>query len=63
MQQSQFTDKAKTALILADKCAKSFHQNYVGTEHILLGLLRENTGVAAFQHTVLNTVAFSHGIR
>ncbi len=47
MQQSQFTDKAKTALILADKCAKSFHQNYVGTEHILLGLLRENTGVAA----------------
>ena len=47
MQQSQYTDKAKTALILADKCAKSFHQNYVGTEHILLGLLRENTGVAA----------------
>ncbi len=47
MQQSQYTDKAKTALILAERCAKSFHQNYVGTEHILLGLLRENTGVAA----------------
>ena len=47
MQESQFTDKAKTALILADKCAKSLRQNYIGTEHILVGLIRENTGVAA----------------
>ncbi len=45
--QSQFTDKAKTALILAEKAAKSMRQGYVGTEHILLGLFRERTGVAA----------------
>ena len=37
--QSQFTDKAKTALLLAGRAAKSLHQNYVGTEHILLGLV------------------------
>lgn len=47
MQESQFTDKAKTSLILANKCARGLHQNYVGTEHILVGLIRENTGVAA----------------
>ncbi len=47
MQQPQFTDKAKTALILAGKCAKQLHQSYIGTEHILVGLLRENTGVAS----------------
>ena len=45
--QAQFTDKAKAALELAKKAAKSLHQNYVGTEHLLLGLLREGTGVAA----------------
>ncbi|MFR3250938.1 MAG: Clp protease N-terminal domain-containing protein [Eisenbergiella sp.] len=39
--QSQFTDKAKTALLLAGRAAKSLHQNYAGTEHILLGLIRE----------------------
>ncbi len=43
----KFTDKAKTALSLAEKSAKELRQNYVGTEHILLGLLREKTGVAA----------------
>ena len=41
--QSQFTDKAKTALLLAGRAAKSLHQNYVGTEHILLGLIKEGT--------------------
>lgn len=45
--QSQFTDKAKNALLLAGRAAKSLHQNYTGTEHILLGLIREKTGVAA----------------
>ena len=45
--QSQFTDKAKTALLLAEKTAISLRQGYVGTEHILAGLLREGTGVAA----------------
>ena len=45
--QSQFTDKAKTALVLAEKAARSMRQGYIGTEHILLGLFRERTGVAA----------------
>lgn len=45
--QPQFTEKAKKALALAEKTAKSMHQGYVGTEHILLGLVRENSGVAA----------------
>ena len=47
MNYSEFTRKAQTALLLAEKCAKQFHQGYIGTEHILVGLLRENTGVAA----------------
>lgn len=47
MMQSQFTDKAQNALSLATKCAKSLKQGYVGTEHILVGLIKENTGVAA----------------
>ena len=45
--QPQFTDKAKAALLLAERAARSLRQSYVGSEHILLGLLRENTGVAA----------------
>ena len=45
--QSQFTDKAKTALLLAEKTAKRLGQGYVGTEHILVGLMKEKTGVAA----------------
>ncbi len=47
MMQSRFTDNAQTALALAVKCAKSFKQGYVGTEHILVGLIREQNGVAA----------------
>ena len=45
--QPQFTDKAKAALALAEKAAQSLHQSYVGSEHLLLGRLQENTGVAA----------------
>ncbi len=47
MNQSEYTSKAKTALLLAERCAKGFGQSYVGTEHILVGLLRENIGTAA----------------
>ena len=43
----QFTNKAKAALLLAEKLAKKLHQGYVGTEHILVGLMQERTGVAA----------------
>ena len=42
-----FTDKARTALKLAEKTAVRMHAGYVGTEHILVGLLKEDTGVAA----------------
>lgn len=45
--QSQFTDKAKAALRLSEKTAASLKQGYVGTEHILAGLLKEGSGVAA----------------
>ena len=45
--QREFTGKAKKALTLAAKAAGRLHQNYIGTEHILVGLLQENTGVAA----------------
>ncbi len=47
MQPGGFTDKAKTALLLAEKTASRMRTGYVGTEHILVGLLKENTGVAA----------------
>jgi ATP-dependent Clp protease ATP-binding subunit ClpC len=45
--QSEFTDKAREALALAAKCAKSYKQGYIGTEHILVGLLEQQTGVAS----------------
>lgn len=43
----QFTDKAKNALHLAAKTAKDLHQSYIGSEHLLVGLVKEKTGVAA----------------
>ena len=43
----RFTNKAKQALDLAAMEAGEFGHNYVGTEHILLGLLEEGAGVAA----------------
>ena len=43
----QFTDKAQMALAYAERAARNLKQSYVGTEHILLGLLKEGTGVAA----------------
>lgn len=42
-----YTDNAKAALALAKKMAKTTGQNYIGTEHILLGLLKQQSGVAA----------------
>lgn len=47
MQSGGFTDKARTALLLAEKTASRMNTGYVGTEHILVGLLKENTGVAS----------------
>lgn len=42
-----YTAKAKTALGLAASAARSMGQNYIGTEHILLGMIRQQTGMAA----------------
>lgn len=44
---SYYTDRAKRVMELAVEEARSFGHNYIGTEHILLGLIRENEGVAA----------------
>jgi len=43
----KFTDKARRVVVLAQEEAKSLNHNYIGTEHILLGLLHEGEGVAA----------------
>ena len=42
----KFTDKARKVLVLAQDEARSLHQPYVGTEHILLGLIQEKDGLA-----------------
>lgn len=44
---TNFTQKANDVLNLAIKAAENFGHNYVGTEHILTGLLKEGTGVGA----------------
>ena len=46
-----FTEKANTALNLAITCAGELGHDYIGSEHVMLGLLKEGTGVA---FTVLN---------
>ena len=43
----KFTDKARKVLVLAQDEARGLHQPYVGTEHILLGLIQEKDGLAA----------------
>ncbi len=43
----KFTDKARRVLVLAQEEARNLEQPYVGTEHLLLGLIREGEGIAA----------------
>jgi ATP-dependent Clp protease ATP-binding subunit ClpC len=43
----RFTDRARRAVVLAQQEAVQLHHNYIGTEHVLLGLLGEGEGVAA----------------
>ena len=43
----KFTDKARKVLVLAQEEARRLHQPYVGTEHVLLALLKEEDGLAA----------------
>ncbi|MGH7587303.1 MAG: Clp protease N-terminal domain-containing protein, partial [Gemmatimonadota bacterium] len=51
---SNFTDRVRKVLSMAREEATRLHHDYVGTEHILLGLIREGEGVAAAILTNLN---------
>jgi ATP-dependent Clp protease ATP-binding subunit ClpC len=53
---NRFTERARKVIILAKEEAKRFNHDYIGTEHILLGLIREGEGVAA---TVLEKMGIS----
>jgi ClpA/ClpB-like protein len=43
----RFTDRARRVVVLAQEEARLLNHNYIGTEHLLLGLLREDEGIAA----------------
>jgi ATP-dependent Clp protease ATP-binding subunit ClpC len=43
----RFTEKARRVVVYAQEEAKKLNQNYIGTEHLLLGLIREEDGIAA----------------
>ncbi|HMM70149.1 MAG TPA: Clp protease N-terminal domain-containing protein, partial [Gudongella oleilytica] len=43
----RFTERAQKSIMLAQEEAKKFNHNYVGTEHLLLGLMAEEQGIAA----------------
>jgi ATP-dependent Clp protease ATP-binding subunit ClpC len=43
----RFTERARRVVVLAQQEARMLNHNYIGTEHILLGLIREGDGVAA----------------
>ena len=44
--QAKFTRQAKAALQIAESAARSWKHSYIGTEHILVGLLKEQEGTA-----------------
>jgi ATP-dependent Clp protease ATP-binding subunit ClpC len=43
----RFTERARQVVVLAQEEARELKHNYIGTEHVLLGLLREQEGIAA----------------
>ena len=43
----RFTDRARKVMALANQEAQRFNHEYIGTEHVLLGLIKEGSGVAA----------------
>jgi excisionase family DNA binding protein len=55
---NKFTERARKVLSLAQEEAQRFQHNYIGTEHLLLGLVREGDGVAA---KVLNNLGINLG--
>ena len=52
----RFTERARQVIVLAQEEARALGHNHIGTEHVLLGLLREADGVAA---RVLSTLEVS----
>ena len=50
----RFTDRARRVVVLAQEEARMLNHNYIGTEHILLGLIHEGEGVAAKSLEALN---------
>ena len=57
----RFTEKANTALNLAIEAAREMGHTYIGTEHIVLGLLREGSGVAAVVLNARGITALRYG--
>lgn len=53
----RFTDRARRSIVLAQEESRQLNHDYIGTEHILLGLLLEGEGVAA---KALNALGFTH---
>jgi len=47
MFERRFTNKAEKAISLSQTAANELGHNYIGSEHILLGLIKEGTGIAA----------------
>ena len=44
---NRFTERARKVIVYAKEEARRFNHDYIGTEHLLLGLVREGEGVAA----------------
>ena len=61
----QFTDLARKVILLSNCEAQSFNHKYIDTEHILLGLLKECTGVAAIvlKNRNIDPERVYHGVR
>ena len=58
MDENKFTPTAEEALQLAKEAAGELGHGYMGTEHLLLGLMREDEGLA---HTVLTEAGLTDG--
>jgi len=50
----RFTNQSRQAVVLAQEEARELHHSYIGTEHLLLGMLREGTGSAARALAAMN---------
>ncbi|MDH4148195.1 MAG: ATP-dependent Clp protease ATP-binding subunit, partial [Acidimicrobiia bacterium] len=60
----RFTDRARRVVVLAQEEARLLNHNYIGTEHILLGLIHEGEGVAAkaLEHLGISLEAVRHQV-